>query len=100
MIFQTENARECRVFPSLRAEGGHDYAVEDLYEIGFDPCFRIEDYNQYTGGPLPADVVAQQEKVTWAGALVFIAPVSMNTASNIPASKTSACLFLRGFFRG
>lgn len=56
-------------------DGGHDSDVVDLYEIGFDPCFRLEDYNQYTGGRLPADVVAQQEKVAWADVLVFIAPV-------------------------
>lgn len=56
-------------------DGGHDHEVVDLYEIGFDPCFRLEDYNQYVGGKMPSDVVEQQEKVSWANALVFIAPV-------------------------
>lgn len=56
-------------------EGGHQYEVVDLYAIGFDPCFRNEDFAQFMGGDMPADVRAQQEKVRWADALVFISPV-------------------------
>lgn len=56
-------------------EGGHEFEVVDLYAIGFDPCFRNEDFAQFVGGAMPEDVRVQQAKVGWADALVFISPV-------------------------
>ncbi|MDP3011815.1 MAG: NAD(P)H-dependent oxidoreductase [Candidatus Hydromicrobium sp.] len=56
-------------------DGGHSCEIVDLYDIGFDPCFKSEDFAQFTGGEMPKDVLEQQEKAANAGALVFIYPV-------------------------
>lgn len=66
------------------SEGGHESQVIDLYKIDFDPNFRLEDYNAFVGGPVPADVKAQQEKVAWADAFAFVCPVFwMNLPANM-----------------
>jgi NAD(P)H dehydrogenase (quinone) len=56
-------------------KAGHRYEVVDLYAIGFDPCFRAEDFAQFTGGEMPEDVRTQQERVRAADALVFVSPI-------------------------
>ena len=56
-------------------DGGHTFEVIDLYAIKFNPCLKLEDFAQFTGEPMPKDVLEQQEKVTQAEALVFICPV-------------------------
>lgn len=56
-------------------DGGHTFEVDDLYSIKFDPCFKLEDFAQFTGGQMPKDVLEQQERVARAEALVFIYPV-------------------------
>lgn len=66
------------------SDGGHEFQVVDLYKENFDPNFRLEDYNAFVGGPVPADVRAQQEKVAWADAFAFICPVFwMNLPANM-----------------
>lgn len=55
--------------------GGHSYEIIDLYAIDFDPCLRLEDYAQFTGGEMPKDVLVQQAKVAQADALAFIYPI-------------------------
>ena len=56
-------------------DGGHTFEVVDLYAIKFDPCTKLEDLAQFTGGQMPKDVLDQQQKVAAADALVFISPV-------------------------
>ena len=56
-------------------DGGHTFEVVDLYASKFDPCEKLEDLAQFTGGQMPKDVLDQQEKVAGADALVFIGPV-------------------------
>ncbi len=55
-------------------DGGHTFEVVDLYAIKFDPCTKLEDLTQFTGGQMPRDVLDQQEKVAAADGLVFIFP--------------------------
>ncbi len=56
-------------------EGGHTFEVVDLYAMKFDPCVKLEDFAQFTGGQMPKDVLDQQEKVAQSDALAFIYPV-------------------------
>lgn len=55
-------------------DGGHTYEVVDLYAIKFDPCTKLEDLAQFSGGQMPRDVLDQQEKVATADGLAFIFP--------------------------
>jgi NAD(P)H dehydrogenase (quinone) len=56
-------------------DGEHTYEVIDLYGTKFEPALKIEDMAMFTGGQMPQDVLAQQEKVNQADALAFIYPV-------------------------
>jgi NAD(P)H dehydrogenase (quinone) len=54
---------------------GHDVDVLDLYRSGFDALLRSEDYAQFSGGSMPADVRAEQARVDRAEGLVLVFPV-------------------------
>jgi NAD(P)H dehydrogenase (quinone) len=56
-------------------EAGHEIESADLYRERFDPCLRPEDYAQFDGRAMPADVRAEQARVGRAEALVFAFPV-------------------------
>lgn len=56
-------------------EAGHTCEVSDLYGGGFDALFKSPDFAQFTGGEMPADILAEQKKVSGADAMVFIYPV-------------------------
>ncbi|GAA5161669.1 MULTISPECIES: NAD(P)H-dependent oxidoreductase [Amycolatopsis] len=82
---------------SLREEGlraltelGHEYRLSDLYAMGWNPVVGPEDYGHdpaerlhvadasaeaYESGRLSDDILAEQEKVEWADALVVQFPV-------------------------
>lgn len=55
-------------------DGGHTFEVVDLYAIKFDPCIKLEDLVQFTGGKMPQDILPQQEELSRAEALAFIYP--------------------------
>lgn len=57
------------------AEAGHSIEVADLYGEGFDPLLGPDDYAQFEGRPMPADVLAEQARVERADALVLAFPV-------------------------
>jgi len=50
--------------------------VDDLYAIKFDPSMKLEDFAQFSGGPMPKDVLERQEKINQSDALAFIYPVT------------------------
>lgn len=58
-------------------DAGHEWELADLYREGFDPLFKPADYAQFTTGPedMPADVLAEQERVRRAQAIAFVFPV-------------------------
>jgi len=56
-------------------EGGHSIEIIDLYTLDFDPCLKLEDLVQFTGGEMPKEVIEQQEKVSQAEALAFVYPI-------------------------
>jgi NAD(P)H dehydrogenase (quinone) len=65
-------------------EGGGEYRFNDLYQSGFDPLFKGEDFNQFESDrPQPADVVAEQAHLDWAQGLALIYPVWWNEAPAI-----------------
>ena len=53
---------------------GHEVQVADLYKEGFQPAMLAEDYAQFEGKAMPADVLREQDRVEWSDALVFIFP--------------------------
>lgn len=57
------------------AEGGHTFEVDDICSGKFDPSFEPEDFAQFTGKPMPQDVLEEQAKVARSDALAFIHPV-------------------------
>jgi NAD(P)H dehydrogenase (quinone) len=57
------------------AEAGHEYEIADLYAEKFDPLINLDDLGQFSGQPLPQDVLDQQASVSRANAMVFIGPI-------------------------
>jgi NAD(P)H dehydrogenase (quinone) len=72
---QSFNHALLEAFTEGLKEAGHTYEVSDLYVNGFDPLFKNPDFAQFTGGEMPADVKAEQQKVAKADAMAFIYPV-------------------------
>jgi NAD(P)H dehydrogenase (quinone) len=56
-------------------DGGHAYEVVDLYDIDFDPCVKLEELAQFSGGQVANDALDQQQKVASADGLAFIHPM-------------------------
>jgi NAD(P)H dehydrogenase (quinone) len=56
-------------------DGRNTCDVIDLYAAGFDPSLKGNDFAQFTGKPLPKDVIEHQSKVSQADALAFIFPI-------------------------
>lgn len=78
----SENSFTAKVrdaFAEGLAQSGHSYVISDLYKEQFDSTFSEADYLReafYDGSkPIPADILAEQEKVNAADALAFIYPV-------------------------
>ena len=58
------------------AAGGHSYEVADLAAEQFDPRFNQADFEQFkSDAPSPADVVAEQQRLDRADALVLVYPI-------------------------
>lgn len=53
---------------------GHIYEVADLYGMNFDPRLTEQELPG-SGGHRPIEIIKQQDKVSWAEAIVFIYPV-------------------------
>lgn len=51
-------------------DGGHDYEVNDLYAIGFDPVFRAEDSAQFAHESVPEELLEEMDP---AGAIIELA---------------------------
>ncbi|KAB1230456.1 NAD(P)H-dependent oxidoreductase [Chryseobacterium viscerum] len=49
--------------------------VRDLYKIGFDPVFSLEDMQGQFQGKLSDDVKLEQEHISWAEQITFIYPI-------------------------
>ncbi|MDG1208674.1 MAG: NAD(P)H-dependent oxidoreductase [Paracoccaceae bacterium] len=57
------------------AEAGHEVEVADLYAEGFQPAMIEADFAQFTGDPLPIAIQAEQARVEWSDAMIFIFPL-------------------------
>lgn len=72
------------------AEAGHDHRLSDLYAMGWKAVLDREDFTEdrddpsgigrasghaYERGSLSADITAEQEKLSWADAVVFQFPL-------------------------
>ncbi|RQO38262.1 NAD(P)H dehydrogenase [Chryseobacterium sp. KBW03] len=49
--------------------------VRDLYKIGFNPVFSLEDMQGQFQGKLSDDVKLEQEHISWAEQITFIYPI-------------------------
>jgi len=56
-------------------EQGHEVKVRDLYAMGFDPVLSAEDLELAQRWEYQADVVCEQELVSWSEVVTFICPV-------------------------
>ncbi len=45
---------------------GHEVVVRDLYALGFDPVLKGSDFVGFQSGNIPADIKAEQEKISGA----------------------------------
>lgn len=59
---------------STLTERGDDVVVTDLYEKNFSPVLAASDFIAFGEGETPADILKEQEQVTWADNLIFIYP--------------------------
>ena len=57
------------------ADAGHTIRTADLYEEGFQPAMIEADFAQFRGEPLSPAIQAEQARVEWSDALVFIFPL-------------------------
>ena len=69
----------CDAFIKGITDSGNEYVISDLYEMGFDPVMKEEEYLRdayYRESPAVADDVRkEQEKINSADAIAFIYPV-------------------------
>lgn len=63
-----------RVTSKLKNLGG-SVVVRDLYEMKFDPCYNMADFEAMKTGDLPEDVKIEQEFITQANRVIFICPI-------------------------
>jgi NAD(P)H dehydrogenase (quinone) len=57
------------------SEAGHEVEVGDLYREGFNPALMPADYAQFSGQPMPPDVLREQTRIERNDALVVISPI-------------------------
>lgn len=69
----------CDAFIKGITDSGNEFILSDLYEMGFDPVMKEEEYlrdaNYRTTPEVAKDVHVEQEKINAADAIVFIYPV-------------------------
>ena len=69
----------CDAFIKGITDSGNEFILSDLYEMGFDPVMKEEEYlkdaNYRTTLEVAKDVHVEQEKINAADAIVFIYPV-------------------------
>lgn len=56
-------------------EAGHTTELADLHKEGFNPVWRMEDFAQMDGKPMPGDVLAEQARIERADALALVFPL-------------------------
>jgi NAD(P)H dehydrogenase (quinone) len=54
---------------------GHDYQVADLYAEHFQPAMTAGDFVQFENKPMPDEILAEQARVEWCDAMIFIFPL-------------------------
>ncbi len=62
-------------FENALTKNKHNFETIDLYNINFNPVMRGDDFNQFMGKDLPAEILEYQEKVKKANVLTFFYPV-------------------------
>jgi len=57
------------------ADAGHAVDVSDLYAENFQPAMVEADFASFDGQPMPPEILAEQARVEWSDAMIFIFPV-------------------------
>jgi NAD(P)H dehydrogenase (quinone) len=55
--------------------GRHEVKVADLYAENFQPAMTEGDFVQFEFKPMPAEIQAEQARVEWSDAIIFIFPL-------------------------
>jgi NAD(P)H dehydrogenase (quinone) len=53
----------------------HEVVVRDLYALDFNPVLKGTDMVGIVSGKVPAEIKAEQDKITWADVITFIYPI-------------------------
>lgn len=69
------NAALAEVVQEEMEKLGSQVKVKDLYGMDFNPCLGEEDFKAFRRGDIPADIQEEQDDISWADHLVFIAPI-------------------------
>jgi len=56
-------------------EQKHEIVVRDLYDLNFNPVLSGDDFASFQSGVIPADILKEQEYLSWATNIVLIYPV-------------------------
>ena len=55
--------------------GGHEVKVADPYAENFQPAMTAGDFVQFDSKPMPPEIQAEQARVEWSDAIIFIFPL-------------------------
>ncbi|WP_343550582.1 NAD(P)H-dependent oxidoreductase [Pantoea sp.] len=65
-----------QVAQGIATHGSHTYEIADLAAEQFDPRFNQADFEQFkSAAPSPADVLAEQQRLDRADALILVYPI-------------------------
>ncbi|MCF7921019.1 MAG: NAD(P)H-dependent oxidoreductase [Candidatus Cloacimonetes bacterium] len=53
----------------------HEVKVRDLYKENFNPLLSAEDLTSFTEKEIPADILIEQEYISWADKVIIIHPI-------------------------
>lgn len=56
-------------------QAGHQIKVADLYAENFQPAMTVKDFDQFNSNPMPVEILAEQARIEWSDAMIFIFPL-------------------------
>ncbi len=68
----------CDTFNQSLENAGHQQTTVDLYQREFNPVMGGDDFNQFFGKPIPAEIIAYQDLLRATDLLTFFYPVWWN----------------------
>ncbi|KIO75018.1 NAD(P)H dehydrogenase [Pedobacter lusitanus] len=56
-------------------QSGHHTRIRDVYTLNFNPVLTREDVLAFKAGNTPADILQEQEHITWADIITLVHPI-------------------------